>query len=64
MKLTQDECLRLLATAPVGRFVFTVGALPAVVPVAFAVDADAVIARTTASLVLPAWICAIFMAAA
>jgi nitroimidazol reductase NimA-like FMN-containing flavoprotein (pyridoxamine 5'-phosphate oxidase superfamily) len=42
----QAECLRLLSGAVVGRMVFTDGALPAVVPVTFAVDGDSVVCRT------------------
>jgi uncharacterized protein len=41
------DCLRLLAGAIVGRMVFTEGALPAVVPVTFAVDGDSLVCRTT-----------------
>jgi nitroimidazol reductase NimA-like FMN-containing flavoprotein (pyridoxamine 5'-phosphate oxidase superfamily) len=40
--------VRLLSGAVIGRMVFTDGALPAVVPVTFAVDGDAVVCRTTA----------------
>jgi nitroimidazol reductase NimA-like FMN-containing flavoprotein (pyridoxamine 5'-phosphate oxidase superfamily) len=46
--IDRDECVRLLAGAVIGRMVFTDGALPAVVPVTFAVDGDAVVCRTTA----------------
>ncbi|QKV97102.1 pyridoxamine 5'-phosphate oxidase family protein [Streptomyces sp. NA02950] len=43
------ECLRLLATAPIGRIVHTRQALPAVVPVNFGLDNDgAVLLRTSA----------------
>ncbi|MFI6443857.1 pyridoxamine 5'-phosphate oxidase family protein [Kitasatospora sp. NPDC050543] len=38
--LSEAECLHLLATVPVGRVVYTAHALPAVLPVAFEVDAD------------------------
>ncbi|MGQ5635824.1 MULTISPECIES: pyridoxamine 5'-phosphate oxidase family protein [unclassified Streptomyces] len=49
-ELGRDECLRLLATAPIGRIVFTRQALPAVVPVAFSLDADGgVLVRTSAT---------------
>jgi nitroimidazol reductase NimA-like FMN-containing flavoprotein (pyridoxamine 5'-phosphate oxidase superfamily) len=44
--LSLPEAVALLATAAVGRVVFTVGALPAVVPVTFAVHAGAVVLRT------------------
>ena len=46
--LSAPEALALLATAVVGRVVFTAGALPAVVPVTFAVHAGAVVLRTSA----------------
>lgn len=46
--LTATQSLRLLARAQIGRAVFTVGALPAVVPVTFAVDGDGVVIRTGA----------------
>lgn len=36
--LDRDECFRLLQQAPIGRVVFTAGALPAVLPLNFAVD--------------------------
>ncbi|MFG3203808.1 pyridoxamine 5'-phosphate oxidase family protein [Streptomyces sp. NPDC048192] len=49
-ELGRDECLRLLATAPIGRIVFTRQALPAVVPVAFSLDVDGgVLVRTSAT---------------
>lgn len=44
--LDRDECLRLLAFVPVGRIVFTHRALPAVQPVNFVVDGEAIIIRT------------------
>ncbi|MER6524000.1 pyridoxamine 5'-phosphate oxidase family protein [Streptomyces sp. NPDC001508] len=48
--LGRQECLRLLATAQVGRIVFTRQALPAVLPVTFRVDGDgAVLLRTSAA---------------
>ena len=48
-ELGRDECLRLLATAPVGRVVHTRQALPAVVPLNFGLDHDAaVLLRTSA----------------
>lgn len=43
-----SECVALLRTAEVGRVVFTVGGLPAIVPVAFGVDGEAVLIRTGA----------------
>ncbi|CAL9357200.1 pyridoxamine 5'-phosphate oxidase family protein [Streptomyces sp. enrichment culture] len=48
--LGRQECLRLLAGAPVGRVVYTRHALPAVLPVNFSLDADSsVILCTSAS---------------
>jgi nitroimidazol reductase NimA-like FMN-containing flavoprotein (pyridoxamine 5'-phosphate oxidase superfamily) len=48
-ELDRQECLRLLATAHVGRVVHTHHALPAVLPVPFCLDADfAVVVRTSA----------------
>ncbi|MBO1332294.1 pyridoxamine 5'-phosphate oxidase family protein [Streptomyces sp. VRA16 Mangrove soil] len=47
--LDREECLRLLAKVPVGRVVYTRQALPAVLPVNFALDTDhAVLIRTSA----------------
>ncbi|MCE7004682.1 pyridoxamine 5'-phosphate oxidase family protein [Kibdelosporangium philippinense] len=46
--LNEAECLQLLAGAPVGRIVFSDRALPAVLPVNFAVIENAVIIRTDA----------------
>ncbi|OMI35746.1 hypothetical protein SPAR_29326 [Streptomyces sparsogenes DSM 40356] len=49
-ELDRGECLRLLATAPVGRVVHTRQALPAVVPVNFGLSTDgAVSLRTSAA---------------
>ncbi|MFE1248352.1 pyridoxamine 5'-phosphate oxidase family protein [Streptomyces sp. NPDC058735] len=46
--LERQECLRLLAKAPVGRVVYTRYALPAVLPVNFALDTDgSVVLRTS-----------------
>ncbi len=45
--LSTRESVALLSTIPVGRVVFTVGALPAIVPVAFAVHDGAVVMRTS-----------------
>ncbi|MFE2102034.1 MULTISPECIES: pyridoxamine 5'-phosphate oxidase family protein [unclassified Streptomyces] len=48
-ELDRDECLWLLATAPIGRVVHTRQALPAVLPVNFSLDHDgAVLLRTSA----------------
>ncbi|WP_310719006.1 pyridoxamine 5'-phosphate oxidase family protein [Streptomyces lydicus] len=49
-ELGRAECLRLLATAPVGRVVYTRQALPAVALVNFGVGTDgAVLLRTSAA---------------
>ena len=49
-ELERQECLRLLANAPVGRIVHTRHALPAVLPVNFGLDGDgAVLLRTSAA---------------
>ncbi|MET7480403.1 pyridoxamine 5'-phosphate oxidase family protein [Streptomyces sp. NPDC005648] len=49
-ELERQECLRLLAKAPVGRIVHTRQALPAVLPVNFGLDTDgAVLVRTSAA---------------
>lgn len=44
--LARADALSLLATAPFGRLVFTEGALPAVLAVSFALDADRIVVRT------------------
>jgi uncharacterized protein len=44
--ISPAESIRLLASVPVGRIVFTVRALPAVRPVNFVVDDGSVIIRT------------------
>ncbi|MEV0208317.1 pyridoxamine 5'-phosphate oxidase family protein [Streptomyces sp. NPDC050788] len=49
-ELERQECLRLLATVPVGRIVHTRQALPAVLPVNFSLEEDgAVVLRTAAA---------------
>ena len=45
--LSKRDAIALLSTVSVGRVVFTVGALPAIVPVAFAVHGDAIVMRTS-----------------
>ncbi len=47
LELSRDECLELLGAAAVGRFVFTIGALPAVVPVSFALDGEVAVCCTS-----------------
>jgi len=44
--LSRSECLRLLATTPVGRVALSIGALPVVLPVNFALDGESVVFRT------------------
>jgi hypothetical protein len=46
--LDRGECLRLLASVPVGRLIFTMNALPTVRVVNFAVVDDLVLVRTAA----------------
>jgi nitroimidazol reductase NimA-like FMN-containing flavoprotein (pyridoxamine 5'-phosphate oxidase superfamily) len=45
-ELEPEECLRLLATVPVGRVGVTIDALPAVLPVNFVVTSGAVVFAT------------------
>jgi uncharacterized protein len=47
-ELSRAECLRLLATATIGRIVYTRQALPAVEPVNFALHDGAIVIRTDA----------------
>lgn len=46
--MSHRESIAMLAGASVGRVVFTVAALPAIVPVTFAVYGDAIVMRTSA----------------
>nr|CEL20205.1 hypothetical protein [Kibdelosporangium sp. MJ126-NF4] len=46
--LSAPECFRLLEKVPLGRVVYTDRALPAVLPVTFALHGKAVIIRTSA----------------
>ncbi|MGO9583707.1 MAG: pyridoxamine 5'-phosphate oxidase family protein [Acidimicrobiales bacterium] len=46
IELSRNECLRLLATSPIGRVGLSVEALPAVLPVNFAVFDGDVVFRT------------------
>jgi nitroimidazol reductase NimA-like FMN-containing flavoprotein (pyridoxamine 5'-phosphate oxidase superfamily) len=48
-QLTRDECLRLLATVPIGRIIYTRQALPAVELVNFALDGGDIVIRTDPS---------------
>ncbi|MFO7252209.1 MAG: pyridoxamine 5'-phosphate oxidase family protein [Actinomycetes bacterium] len=52
--LSRAECVGLLATAPIGRVVFTDRALPAVQPVNFTLDGETVVFRTGAGTRLAA----------
>jgi nitroimidazol reductase NimA-like FMN-containing flavoprotein (pyridoxamine 5'-phosphate oxidase superfamily) len=52
--LTPVECLKLLATAPLGRIAFTNDALPAIQPVNFILDEGEVIILTSAGSKLAA----------
>jgi nitroimidazol reductase NimA-like FMN-containing flavoprotein (pyridoxamine 5'-phosphate oxidase superfamily) len=44
--LTADQCRQLLASAEIGRVAFSDRALPAIVPVTFAMDDDDLVIRT------------------
>lgn len=55
--LDREECLRLLATATIGRVGITFGALPAVLPVNFRVVGERVVFRTGAGTKLDAATC-------
>lgn len=46
--LARDECLRLLASVPVGRIVYTRRAMPAVELVNFTLDGGDIVVRTDA----------------
>jgi uncharacterized protein len=48
-QLTRDDCLRLMASVPVGRIIYTRQALPAVELVNFAIDNGDIIIRTDRS---------------
>lgn len=45
-ELTRTECMALLRTVPIGRAVYTDGALPVCSPVAFHVDGSSIVFRT------------------
>lgn len=53
-QLDREECLRLLASAPIGRLGLTVGALPLVLPVNFALSEMGILVRTSAGSKLDA----------
>jgi nitroimidazol reductase NimA-like FMN-containing flavoprotein (pyridoxamine 5'-phosphate oxidase superfamily) len=44
--LDRAECLNLMATAPVGRIGVSIGALPAIIPVNFALVGANIVIRT------------------
>ena len=46
--LDRDECLRLLASAPIGRLAVVVAGRPIVFPVNFTLDGSAIVFRTDA----------------
>jgi nitroimidazol reductase NimA-like FMN-containing flavoprotein (pyridoxamine 5'-phosphate oxidase superfamily) len=48
-QLTRDECLRLLATAPIGRIIYTRQAMPAVELTNFVLDRGDIVIRTDRS---------------
>ena len=48
-QLSRDECLRLMASVPVGRVIYTRRALPAVELVNFAMDRGDIVLRTNPS---------------
>ena len=52
--LSREECLRLLATAHIGRVGLSAAALPVVLPVNFAFDGTDVVIRTAAGTKLDA----------
>jgi hypothetical protein len=54
MILSRTECIELLRTVPVGRIALSVGALPVVLPVNFAMLDDDVVIRTVAGSKLEA----------
>jgi uncharacterized protein len=47
--LSREQCLRLMATAPVGRIIYTRHAMPAVELVNFTIDAGDIVIRTAPS---------------
>lgn len=51
-RLSEADCMRLLATVRVGRVAVTEGALPVVLPVSFALDGSRIVIRTAPGAVL------------
>lgn len=52
--LSRAECLRLLATTTLGRIAISVNALPAILPVRFALDDGEIVFRATPGTALDA----------
>jgi nitroimidazol reductase NimA-like FMN-containing flavoprotein (pyridoxamine 5'-phosphate oxidase superfamily) len=52
--LSAEECTELLRQVPVGRIAITVGALPVILPINFAVVDDAIVFRTISGTKLAA----------
>jgi nitroimidazol reductase NimA-like FMN-containing flavoprotein (pyridoxamine 5'-phosphate oxidase superfamily) len=52
--LDREQCLKLAATVPIGRVVFTSRALPMIQPVNFVIEDDGVVIRTGAGSKLTA----------
>ncbi len=52
--LERHECLRLLASQPVGRVAVVVDAWPMIFPVNYALDGDSIVFRTDEGSKLPA----------
>ena len=46
LELDRDECLRLIASAPIGRLAVVIAGRPLVFPVNFTLDGEAVVLRT------------------
>ena len=46
VELSRDECLRLIAAAPIGRLAVVVAGRPLVFPVNFTLDGEALVLRT------------------
>lgn len=53
-ELGREECVRLLASVRVGRFVFTTDGLPAIQPVNFVLEGERILFRTREGLKLVA----------
>ncbi|WP_216853134.1 pyridoxamine 5'-phosphate oxidase family protein [Phytoactinopolyspora halotolerans] len=52
--LSREQCYELVGSVPIGRIVFTEGALPAIQPVNFILDGEDVVIRTGAGSKLAA----------